>query len=205
MFALFSDKLNSFIIEVHVWNASRTLSGTARRTLPMSVSMLKATDHESFKKKTPKKAAEIRVTDLKQCKKRLVFSCFFARCAVWMFVQTGLSKLHEHRCQGATEQSLNRSTAVILTQEAEPLERVGYIYFADHSAGSYLGWPAVEWCPASDYDPRFRPWSFGVGKAGFSRMRSEGSRFIWGSGGEAVFAESCVYVRNRSQPFAVVR
>ena len=29
-------------------------------------------------------------------------------------------------------------------------------------------------------------------------MRSEGSRFIWGSGGEAVFAESCVYVRNRS-------
>ena len=33
-------------------------------------------------------------------------------------------------------------------------------------------------------------------------MRSEGSRFIWGFGGEAVFAESCVYVRNRSQPFA---
>ena len=33
-------------------------------------------------------------------------------------------------------------------------------------------------------------------------MRSEGSRFIWGSGGEAVFAESCVYVRNRPQPFA---
>ena len=38
----------------------------------------------------------------------------------------------------------------------------------------------------------------------FFRMRSEGSRFIWGSGGEAVFAESCVYVRNRSQPFATV-
>ena len=40
--------------------------------------------------------------------------------------------------------------------------------------------------------------------ASFSRMRSEGSRFIWGSGGEAVFAESCVYVRNRSQPSATV-
>ena len=39
----------------------------------------------------------------------------------------------------------------------------------------------------------------------FSRMRSEGSRFIWGSGGEAVFAESCVYVRNRPQPSATVR
>ena len=39
----------------------------------------------------------------------------------------------------------------------------------------------------------------------FSRMRSEGSRFIWGSGGEAVFAESCVGVRNRSQPSATVR
>ena len=36
-------------------------------------------------------------------------------------------------------------------------------------------------------------------------MRSEGSRFIWGSGGEAVFAESCVYVRNRPQPSATVR
>ena len=38
----------------------------------------------------------------------------------------------------------------------------------------------------------------------FSRMRSEGSRFIWGSGGGAVFAESCVYVRNRPQPSATV-
>ena len=38
-----------------------------------------------------------------------------------------------------------------------------------------------------------------------SRMRSEGSRFIWGCGGEAVFAESCVCVRNRSQPSATVR
>ena len=35
-------------------------------------------------------------------------------------------------------------------------------------------------------------------------MRSEGSRFIWGSGGEAVFAESCVYVRNRSRATATV-
>ena len=35
-------------------------------------------------------------------------------------------------------------------------------------------------------------------------MRSEGSRFIWGSGGEVVFAESCVYVRNRPQPFPIV-
>ena len=38
----------------------------------------------------------------------------------------------------------------------------------------------------------------------FSRMRSEGSRFIWGSGGEAVFAESCVYVRNRPRATATV-
>ena len=37
-----------------------------------------------------------------------------------------------------------------------------------------------------------------------SRMRSEGSRFIWGSGGEAVFAESCVYVGNRSRATATV-
>ena len=39
----------------------------------------------------------------------------------------------------------------------------------------------------------------------FSRMRSEGSRFTWGSGGEAVFAKFCVCVRNRRQPSATVR
>ena len=38
----------------------------------------------------------------------------------------------------------------------------------------------------------------------FSRMRSEGSRFTWGSGGEAVFAKSCVCDRNRRQPSATV-
>ena len=38
----------------------------------------------------------------------------------------------------------------------------------------------------------------------FSRMRSEGSRFTWGSGGEAVFAKFCVCVCNRRQPFATV-
>ena len=39
----------------------------------------------------------------------------------------------------------------------------------------------------------------------FSRMRSEGSRFTWGSGGEAVFAKFCVCDRNRPQPSATVR
>ena len=38
----------------------------------------------------------------------------------------------------------------------------------------------------------------------FSRMRSEGSRFTWGSGGEAVFAKFCVCDRNRSQVSATV-
>ena len=36
----------------------------------------------------------------------------------------------------------------------------------------------------------------------FSRMRSEGSRFTWGSGGEAVFVKFCVCGRNRPQPLA---
>ena len=35
-------------------------------------------------------------------------------------------------------------------------------------------------------------------------MRSEGSRFTWGSGGEAVFAQFCVCDRNRRQPSATV-
>ena len=40
----------------------------------------------------------------------------------------------------------------------------------------------------------------------FSRMRSEGFSFnSWGSGGRALFATRCFYVRNRPQPFATVR
>ena len=39
-----------------------------------------------------------------------------------------------------------------------------------------------------------------------SRMRSEGFSFnSWGSGGGALFATRCFYVRNRPQPFATVR
>ena len=59
-----------------------------------------------------------------------------------------------------------------------------------------LGFQSSSWC-------WFHTWIFC--ETSFSRMRSEGSRFIWGSGGEAVFAESCVYVRNRPQPSATVR
>ena len=40
----------------------------------------------------------------------------------------------------------------------------------------------------------------------FSRMRSEGFSFnSWGSGGRALFAIRCFYVRNRPQPSATVR
>ena len=42
-------------------------------------------------------------------------------------------------------------------KEGQPLERVGYQYFADQKSGSYIGWPTVDWCP-TNYDPRFRPW-----------------------------------------------
>ena len=56
-------------------------------------------------------------------------------------------------------------------------------------AGKY--WPNWVQCLAS-----------GLPNSSFSRMRSEGSRFTWGSGGEAAFAKFCVCGRNRSQPFA---
>lgn len=36
--------------------------------------------------------------------------------------------------------------------------RVGYQYFADQLTGSYVGWPNIQWCPATGYDPRYRPW-----------------------------------------------
>ena len=48
-------------------------------------------------------------------------------------------------------------------------------------------------------------WVFAV-LGRFSRMRSEGFSFnSWGSGGRALFATRCFYVRNRWQPSAVER
>ena len=38
----------------------------------------------------------------------------------------------------------------------------------------------------------------------FPNAYSEGSRFTWGSGGEAAFAKFCVFGRNRSQVSATV-
>ncbi|CAJ1441525.1 unnamed protein product [Effrenium voratum] len=46
----------------------------------------------------------------------------------------------------------------IAAKEGQPLERIGYQYFSDHETGSYMGWPAVEWCLGETYDPRLRPW-----------------------------------------------
>lgn len=55
-------------------------------------------------------------------------------------------------------------------------DRVGYQYYADHLIGSYVQWPAMNWCPrmaeqevssvdygaqvqqSSGWDPRLRPW-----------------------------------------------
>ena len=40
----------------------------------------------------------------------------------------------------------------------------------------------------------------------FPECVAKGSRLtLWGSGGRALFATRCVYVRNRPQPFATVR
>lgn len=59
---------------------------------------------------------------------------------------------------GCLARPVSQSYVNIAAKEADPEERVGYIYFSDHKSGSYLGWPAVDWCPDSSYDPRFRPW-----------------------------------------------
>ena len=59
-------------------------------------------------------------------------------------------------------------------------------------------WTANEWL-TSKITSDFLLWNLV-----FSRTRSEGSRFTWGSGGEAVFANSCVCDRNRRQPSASV-
>lgn len=59
---------------------------------------------------------------------------------------------------GCLARPVSQSYMNVAAKEGEPMERVGYIYFSDHASGSYLGWPAVEWCQADDYDPRLRPW-----------------------------------------------
>ena len=40
-------------------------------------------------------------------------------------------------------------------------KRIGYQYFGAQADGSYLQWPAVQWCP-KNYDPRFRDWYAGT-------------------------------------------
>ena len=64
-------------------------------------------------------------------------------------------------------------------------------------------------CPAPrGRNPGKRPQTSGclLSQSVFSRMRSEGFSFnSWGSGGRALFAIRCFYVRNRPQPFATVR
>ena len=53
---------------------------------------------------------------------------------------------------------VSQSYIHIAAKEGHPYERVGYMYFADHASGSYMGWPAVDWCFEAGYDPRLRPW-----------------------------------------------
>jgi Mg-chelatase subunit ChlD len=43
--------------------------------------------------------------------------------------------------------------------------RIGYQYYADQGTGSYVQWPAMDWCPRGQpgesekkWDPRLRPW-----------------------------------------------
>mmetsp|Transcript_26458 Transcript_26458/g.52109 ORF Transcript_26458/g.52109 Transcript_26458/m.52109 type:complete len:290 (-) Transcript_26458:12-881(-) len=37
-------------------------------------------------------------------------------------------------------------------------ERLGWLYGGLQADGSYTQWPAQQWCPNPDWDPRFRPW-----------------------------------------------
>merc|ERR1712217_638931 len=45
-------------------------------------------------------------------------------------------------------------------REYDDKDRIGYLYMALQTDGSYMQWPGIEWCP-TNYDPRFRDWYAG--------------------------------------------
>jgi hypothetical protein len=45
----------------------------------------------------------------------------------------------------------------VVRREYSDKNRIAYLYYGDQKAGSFTGWPGLEWCP-TNWDPRKRPW-----------------------------------------------
>lgn len=74
------------------------------------------------------------------------------------FTKVGVTLKSEDASFACLSLPVSQSYINIAAKEGQPYQRVGYMYFADHASGSYMGWPAVDWCFDSGYDPRLRPW-----------------------------------------------
>eukprot|EP00435_Cladocopium_sp_Y103_P024528 s4354_g6.t1 len=74
------------------------------------------------------------------------------------FTKVGVTLKSEDSSFACLSLPVSQNYIHIAAKEGQPYERVGYMYFADHASGSYMGWPAVNWCFDSGYDPRLRPW-----------------------------------------------
>ena len=111
---------------------------------------------------------------------RDVPSAFVRSTAQWMAKKS--SKWHRHRADGGCNiflVGMHVSSGLPSNMPPKFILLLFWIFLAHHTLG-----------------PR---------RSTFSWMRSEGSRFIWGCGGEAVFTESFACVRNRPEPSATVR
>mgnify|MGYP002856620279 CR=1 FL=1 len=64
--------------------------------------------------------------------------------------------------EGCLSSFLENSFMRVAAREANIGSRIGYEYAAFQAGGSYVQWPAQQWCPGTSgnsvYDPRFRSW-----------------------------------------------
>jgi hypothetical protein len=47
---------------------------------------------------------------------------------------------------------------MIILEEYDDPTRMGWLMWGDQKSGMWAGLPGIQWCPGSDWDPRFRPW-----------------------------------------------
>mmetsp|Transcript_26462 Transcript_26462/g.52123 ORF Transcript_26462/g.52123 Transcript_26462/m.52123 type:complete len:325 (+) Transcript_26462:32-1006(+) len=69
--------------------------------------------------------------------------------------RAGVTPDSKSQCMSAVSHSL---FSRIAAKEYTSDDRLGWLYGGLQSDGSYSQWPAQQWCPGSDWDPRFRPW-----------------------------------------------
>ncbi|CAE8617388.1 unnamed protein product [Polarella glacialis] len=79
-----------------------------------------------------------------------------AEVGTWLKPGTGTEGQRLASCM--TKAVADTFRRVAAKESGAQTSRVGYQYFADQASGSMITWPLADWCPATGFDPRFRPW-----------------------------------------------